>query len=130
MKDREQDRSDTSPQPTPEAAVEEAAGSASGAGDDVAEQVRHSLRSVTDPEIGINIVDLGLVYDIDVSDRTARVTMTLTSPGCPAGAAIMAGVQHAAETVEGVEAAEVNLVWKPFWTPERIDPKVRATLGF
>lgn len=94
------------------------------------EQIRDALRGVTDPELGINIVDLGLIYDIQLEDETARVTMTLTSPGCPAGAAIMAGAQQAAESVDGVEAAEVNLVWKPFWTPERIDPKVRAVLGF
>ena len=94
------------------------------------EQVRDALRGVVDPELGINIVDLGLVYDIGVEDAVARVTMTLTSPGCPAGAAIMAGAQQAAESVETVDGAEVTLVWKPFWTPERIDPKVRATLGF
>lgn len=97
---------------------------------DTVEQVRDALRGVTDPELGINIVDLGLIYDISVDDGTARVTMTLTSPGCPAGAAIMGGAQQAAESVEGVEGADVNLVWKPFWTPERIDPKVRAALGF
>jgi metal-sulfur cluster biosynthetic enzyme len=97
---------------------------------DTVEQVRDALRGVVDPELGINIVDLGLVYDIGVEDAVARVTMTLTSPGCPAGAAIMAGAQQAAESVEEIDGAEVNLVWKPFWTPERIDPKVRATLGF
>ncbi len=94
------------------------------------EQIRESLRQVTDPELGINIVDLGLVYDIELEEGRARITMTLTSPGCPAGGQILNGAKQAAEEVEGVEAAEVNLVWKPFWTPDKMDPKVRASLGF
>jgi len=97
---------------------------------DVGELVRDALRSVTDPELGINIVDLGLVYDVDVDGGAARVTMTLTSPGCPAGGMILGGAKDAAESVDGVEEAVVSLVWKPFWTPDRIDPKVRAALGF
>lgn len=94
------------------------------------EQVREQLRNVIDPELGLNIVDLGLVYDVEVDDGQATVTMTLTSPGCPAGGMIMAGAQEAARATEGVDDAEVKLVWKPFWTPDRIDPDVRAALGF
>ena len=97
---------------------------------DTVEAVREQLRTVMDPELGINIVDLGLVYDIEVEDGSARVTMTLTSPGCPAGGQILMGAQKAAEEVEDVDKADVNLVWKPFWTPERIDPAVRAMMGF
>ena len=102
---------------------------AAAAGDGRSERVRQALRGVTDPELGINIVDLGLVYDIDVDEGSARVTMTLTSPGCPAGGQIMSDAKTAAESVDGVDEATVTLVWKPFWTPERIDPKVRAMLG-
>jgi len=94
------------------------------------EEIREALRGVTDPELGINIVDLGLIYDIAVDDGSALVTMTLTSPGCPAGGQIMGGAKDAAESVDGVDEAVVSLVWKPFWTPERIDPKVRAMMGF
>ena len=94
------------------------------------EQIRVALQGVTDPELGINIVDLGLVYDIEVDEDTARVTMTLTSPGCPAGGQILGGAKDAAESVDGIDEAVVSLVWKPFWTPERIDPEVRAMLGF
>jgi len=94
------------------------------------EQITDALRTVTDPELGINIVDLGLVYDVDVEDALAKITMTLTSPGCPAGGQIMTGAKEAAESLAGVDFAEINLVWKPFWTPEKMDPKVRATLGF
>lgn len=96
---------------------------------DVNEEVRDALRTVMDPELGINIVDLGLVYDVEVEDAVAKVTMTLTSPGCPAGGMILGGAKTAAETVQGVDFAEVQLVWKPFWTPERIDPKIRAMMG-
>jgi metal-sulfur cluster biosynthetic enzyme len=97
---------------------------------DIVENVREGLREVMDPELGINIVDLGLVYDIEVEEAHARVTMTLTSPGCPAGGQILMGAQKAAEGVDGIETADVNLVWKPFWTPDRIDPAVRAMMGF
>lgn len=97
---------------------------------EVSQEVLENLKGVIDPELGLNIVDLGLVYDIDVEDGKATVTMTLTSPGCPAGGMIMSGAQEAAGKAEGVDEAEVKLVWKPFWTPERIDPEVRAALGF
>ena len=97
---------------------------------DKAAQVREQLKNVIDPELGLNIVDLGLIYDVEVEDGQATVTMTLTSPGCPAGGTIMAGAQEAARSTEGVDDAEVKLVWKPFWTPDRIDPEVRAALGF
>jgi len=97
---------------------------------DLKEMVREQLKGVMDPELGINIVDLGLVYDIEVEEAHARVTMTLTSPGCPAGGQILMGAQKAAESAEGIETADVNLVWKPFWTQDRIDPAVRAMLGF
>lgn len=97
---------------------------------DVHGAIREALRGVTDPELGINIVDLGLIYDVEIEDAAARVTMTLTSPGCPAGDQILAGTKKQAESVEEIEEAEVNLVWKPFWTPERIDPKVRAAMGY
>ena len=97
---------------------------------EASQEVLENLKGVIDPELGLNIVDLGLVYDIDVEDGKATVTMTLTSPGCPAGGMIMSGAQEAAGRTEGVDEAEVKLVWKPFWTPERIDPEVRAALGF
>ena len=97
---------------------------------DLVEAVRQELRGVMDPELGINIVDLGLVYDVEVEEALAKVTMTLTSPGCPAGGQILMSAQQAAESAEGIEKAEVNLVWKPFWTPDRIDAAVRAMMGF
>lgn len=92
--------------------------------------VRQALRRVKDPEAGLNIVDLGLVYDIAVQGGTVDIKMTLTSPGCPAGGQIMTEAEEVVRQLEGVEAVNLELVWEPYWTPERIDPKVRAFLGF
>ena len=97
---------------------------------EINQRVKENLKDVIDPELGLNIVDLGLVYDVEVEDGKATITMTLTSPGCPAGGMIMSGAQEAAGSTDGIEEAEVKLVWKPFWTPDRIDPEVRAALGF
>lgn len=95
-----------------------------------ADTVRRALRAVKDPELNLNIIDLGLVYDVDVSEPgDVRVRMTLTSPGCPAGAEIIQGVREVAADLEGVNSVDVELVWEPYWTPERMDPRVRAFLG-
>lgn len=94
------------------------------------EVARKALRAVKDPELGLNIIDIGLVYDVTVSEEgQAHVTMTLTSPGCPAGAEIMEDVRQTLAELEGVTGVEVELVWEPYWTPERMDPRVRAFLG-
>ena len=94
-----------------------------------ADVVRKALRQVKDPEIGLNIIDLGLVYDVEVEDGEVHIKMTLTSPGCPVGPQIMSDADQAARMLDGVTGVEVELVWEPFWTPERIDPKVRAFMG-
>jgi metal-sulfur cluster biosynthetic enzyme len=94
------------------------------------EAIRKALRAVKDPELGLNIVDIGLVYDTEVSvEGAVRVNMTLTSPGCPSGAEIMQDARTVLEDLEGVTSVEINLVWEPYWTPDRIDPRVRAFLG-
>jgi len=93
--------------------------------------VRKALRAVKDPELNLNIIDIGLVYDVDVSEAgEVRVRMTLTSPGCPAGTEIIDDVKKVAADLEGVTGVEVELVWEPYWTPEKMDPRVRAFLGF
>ena len=97
---------------------------------DIRERIREALRTVSDPELGLNIVDLGLIYDIEFEAGAASVNMTLTSPGCPAGPQILENARAAVGGVEGVEQTRVNLVWKPFWTPDRIDPEIRALMGF
>jgi metal-sulfur cluster biosynthetic enzyme len=93
--------------------------------------VRKALRAVKDPELNLNIIDIGLVYDVEVSEGgEVRVRMTLTSPGCPAGTEIIDDVKKVAADLEGVTGVEVELVWEPYWTPEKMDPRVRAFLGF
>ena len=95
-----------------------------------ADAVRKALRGVKDPELGLNIVDIGLVYEVTVSEQgDARVKMTLTSPGCPSGPEIMEDARVVVQQLEGVNSAEIELVWEPYWTPDRMDPRVRAFLG-
>jgi metal-sulfur cluster biosynthetic enzyme len=78
----------------------------------------------------MNIVDLGLVYDVDVDEGLVRINMTLTSPGCPAGPMITNDIYKAVRALEGVKDVDIDIVWEPYWTPERIDPKIRAMMGF
>lgn len=94
-----------------------------------AEQVKMALRKVKDPELNLNVVDLGLIYEVAVEGSAVRVDMSLTSPGCPSGPQIMGDVERVVRGIEGVTEVNVNLVWQPFWTPERIEPRVRAYLG-
>jgi len=94
------------------------------------DQVKLALRRVKDPDLQLNIIDLGLVYGIAVDGTTVRVDMTLTSPACPSGPELMTNAENEVRTVPGVEKVEVNLVWMPFWTPEKMEPRVRAYLGF
>lgn len=95
-----------------------------------ADEVKKALRQVKDPEINLNIIDLGLVYDVEVADASVDVKMTLTSPGCPAGPEILGDADRVIRELDGVQNVNIDLVWEPYWTPERIDPKVRAFLGF
>ena len=94
------------------------------------DEVRTVLRRVKDPELNLNIVDLGLVYEIEVAeDQSVHVEMTLTSPGCPSGPEIMSEAQRVIEGMEGVGPVDIELVWSPYWTPEKMDPRLRAFLG-
>jgi metal-sulfur cluster biosynthetic enzyme len=94
------------------------------------DQVRAALRKVKDPELNLNIVDLGLVYGISVEGPKVIVEMSLTSPGCPSGPEIMTAAEEQVRAIPGVEQVVINLVWSPFWTPERIEPRIRSYLGF
>lgn len=94
------------------------------------DQVKLALRRVKDPDLNLNILDLGLVYGIEVKGSTVKVDMTLTSPGCPSGPEIMMNAEQEIKSLPGVESVEMNLVWVPFWTPEKMEPRVRAYLGF
>lgn len=95
------------------------------------ERIMAALYEVLDPEIGINIVDLGLVYGTRVDDGIVTVTMTLTTPGCPLHATVREAVDRAVRTfVPGVDDVVVNLVWEPPWSPQLITAEGRAQLGW
>jgi metal-sulfur cluster biosynthetic enzyme len=94
------------------------------------DQVKLALRRVKDPDLQLNIIDLGLVYGIAVDGTAVKVDMTLTSPACPSGPELMTNAENEVKSLPGVEKVEVNLVWMPFWTPEKMEPRVRAYLGF
>lgn len=91
--------------------------------------VRKALRKVKDPELNLDLVVLGLIYNIDIKGSHVDVTMSLTSPACPVAGEIVKQAREAAENVEGVESAEVELTFSPPWTPERIPPMIRSALG-
>jgi metal-sulfur cluster biosynthetic enzyme len=114
--------------PTAETA-QTAEGTESSGTPPTADQVKLALRKVKDPELNLNIIDLGLVYEIGVDGSEVDIDMTLTSPGCPAGPQIMGDVERAVKAMSGVSAVNINLVWQPFWSPEKIEPRVRAYMG-
>ena len=89
-----------------------------------------ALRSVEDPELGMDIVDLGLLYDVAVEDSTVKVTYSLTSMGCPAGPLIAQDIEGAVRQVEGVEDVELELTFDPPWTPDRMSDDAKFILGF
>ena len=94
------------------------------------ERFRPVFERVYDPEFGVSVADLGLIYDVTEKDGHVVVTMTLTSMYCPAGDVILAGVKSAAEAVPGVAQATVNLVWDPLWSPDRLTARARKDLGW
>jgi metal-sulfur cluster biosynthetic enzyme len=89
-----------------------------------------ALREVEDPELGMDIVELGLLYDVAIDDLKVTVTHSLTSMGCPAGPMIQEGIYEAVQSVPGVEAVEVELTWDPPWTPELMSEDAKFILGF
>ena len=93
------------------------------------EDILETLRTVYDPEIPLNIVDLGLVYDVQVNDKDVYVQMTLTFPGCGMGPYIAQQAEWAIQDVEGVEEVEIELVFDPPWSPDLITEEARAQLG-
>lgn len=88
-----------------------------------------AVKEIIDPEVGINIVDMGLIYGVDIEDETVNITMTLTSPGCPAGGQLINGTQHVTQQLEGVEEVNINVVWTPRWTPEMMTEEAKDELG-
>lgn len=96
------------------------------------EAVLEELKKVIDPELHINIVDLGLVYDVEINQEvgTVAVTMTLTTPGCPLSMVFEEWVPAAVKSIEGVKDVKINLVWEPPWDPEKMTDEAKETMGF
>jgi FeS assembly SUF system protein len=99
-------------------------------GDTPEEQIVSALRTVYDPEIPVNIYDLGLIYSVDIKDgNPVHIRMTLTAPGCPVAGSMPGAVERAVKRVPGIESAEVELVWDPPWTQECMSDEARLELG-
>ena len=94
------------------------------------EAVYEALRECYDPEIPVNIVDLGLVYAVRINENLVEVDFTLTAPGCSMSGMIRDDIQNRLLQLEGVEDARVNIVWDPLWTPDRMSEDARKALGF
>lgn len=97
---------------------------------DLSQQVWEALSLVSDPELHYDIVNLGLVYGVDVREGTAIVRMTLTSPSCPYGPFLIHDVQYRAGQVKGIHKVDVQLVWEPSWGPHLMSEEARLDLGF
>lgn len=95
------------------------------------EQIYRALREVYDPELGVNIIDLGLVYGVDVTpEGYVTLTMTLTTPGCPMHESIADGVGTVLQDIAGISGGEIKLVWEPRWEPDMMSEEGKRLLGF
>lgn len=92
-------------------------------------EVLDALREVIDPELGYNIVDLGLIYDLALDGGTLKVTMTMTTPGCPAQDYIQDGVFRRAIQLDGVDDVDIDLVWEPRWSVHKMSPAAKRHFG-
>ena len=92
------------------------------------EEVINVVKQCYDPEIPVNVYDLGLIYDIQVENDSIRVTMTLTAQGCPAAQALPTSIEDRLRDQLGIENVKVQVVWEPAWTPERISPEGKKVL--
>jgi metal-sulfur cluster biosynthetic enzyme len=93
------------------------------------EAVLQELKAVSDPEIGMDIVNLGLVYDVQINGDRVYIKMTMTAPTCPVTPWILAEAQRVVENIDGVEAADVELVWEPVWNPSMMSDEAREALN-
>ncbi len=92
--------------------------------------VLEELKNVMDPELALNIVDLGLVYKVEVTDEKVEVDFTLTYPGCPAGEHIQNDIKTTLQDFTGIDNVEINLVWDPPWRPDFMTEEARVSLGY
>ena len=94
------------------------------------EEVEEALANVIDPELGLDFVELGLIYGVEVSDGDVRVTFTLTSPGCPIGPQVVEQIDEFVSELDGVQSVESTMTFTPPWTPERMSEDAKFALGF
>jgi metal-sulfur cluster biosynthetic enzyme len=94
------------------------------------DEVIEALRQVEDPELGMDIVDLGLLYDVEVEGPKVKVTHSLTSMGCPVGPLIQEDIDRVTRELPGVEDVDVELTWDPPWSPEKMSDDAKFILGF
>ena len=95
-----------------------------------ADEVEEALTNVIDPELGLDFVELGLIYGIEVEDAHVAVTYTLTSPGCPIGPQVAEQIEEFAGALEGVSSVDATLTFTPPWTPERMSEDAKFALGY
>ena len=93
------------------------------------ETIYAALKHIYDPEVGINIVDMGLIYSLDLEDNKVGIYMTLTSPACPAGPQILSQVESKLRELDGVEEVDINVVWSPPWSPDMLSEEAKDQLG-
>ncbi len=94
------------------------------------EDVTDALRDVIDPELGLDFVELGLIYDVEVEGPTVRITYTLTSPGCPIGPQVSEQIEEFVGELEGVDEVQPTMTFSPPWTPELMSEDAKFALGF
>lgn len=94
------------------------------------EKVLEALKNVIDPEIGIDVVNLGLIYSVDIKEGDVAVKMTMTTPGCPLYATLTQNAENVIKSLEGVKSAKVDLVWDPPWRPEMMSDEAKQKLGY
>jgi metal-sulfur cluster biosynthetic enzyme len=94
------------------------------------EEVEEALTNVIDPELGLDFMELGLIYGVEVTEGDVRVTFTLTSPGCPIGPQVSEQIEEFVSELEGVSSVESEMIFTPPWTPERMSEDAKFALGF
>lgn len=120
----------TTSKPEASAATSEEAGPAAGPPQDLKRKVIELLETCYDPEIPVNIYELGLIYDVDIDPSGAvSIQMTLTSPACPVAGSLPPEVENKVKNIEGVSSVKVDLVWEPPWTPDKMTEAARLQLG-